>query len=368
MRVKEKVSNNSHFLIMKRLVKVFLVLIVVFLICSFLFYKHELSSPSNIDLKIEFEVNKGDSLLSLANRLKSEKLIRSEVFYKIYIKLNSKSSVEAGTYYLNTNMDVPTLVDTLSGKSKNNNVFSITFKEGKNMRSIASLIASNTEYSEEDFFALLEDKEFLNELIKDYWFLTDEILNEKIYYSLEGYLYPETYEFNNDASLKDIIKRMLDEMDKVLLKYKSAIENSNYSVHEILTLASIIELESAGMDDKDTIASVFYNRLNSKMPLGSDVTTYYAVKVDMSERDLYKSELEDYNAYNTRSSKMAGILPVSPICNPSVSSISASINPSVTDYYYFVADKYKNVYFSKTYSEHTSTVAKLKKDGLWIEY
>ena len=113
---------------------------------------------------------------------------------------------------------------------------------------------------------------------------------------------------------------------------------------------------------------MFYNRLNAGMSLGSDVTTYYGAKVDVSQRDLYQSELEEYNAYNTRNSKMAGRLPVGPICIPGIDSISAAINPEHHEYYYFVADKNKKTYYSKTYSEHESIVATLKEQNLWYEY
>ena len=136
----------------------------------------------------------------------------------------------------------------------------------------------------------------------------------------------------------------------------------------MLTLASIVELEGTKNSDRAGIAGVFYNRLSSGWSLGSDVTTYYAAKIDMHERDLYLSELNDYNAYNTRHSMMAGRLPVGPICIPGLDSISATSNPTNHDYYYFVADKNKKTYFSKTDAEHNSLVASLKEQNLWYEY
>ena len=157
-------------------------------------------------------------------------------------------------------------------------------------------------------------------------------------------------------------------MENKLNIYKKEIENSTYSVHELLTLASMIVLEATTESDRQGVASVFYNRLKSKMSLGSDVTTYYAAKVDMGERDLYKSELNDYNAYNTRHPNMAGKLPVGPICNPSLTSIKATLYPTISSNYYFVADKNKKVYFTKNSKEHNNVIAQLKKDGLWYTY
>ena len=116
------------------------------------------------------------------------------------------------------------------------------------------------------------------------------------------------------------------------------------------------------------MAGVFYNRLNSNWSLGSDVTTYYGAKINMSDRDLYVSEINEKNAYNTRNSSMAGKLPVSPICNPSMSSIKAALYPKTTDKYYFVADKYGKTYFTKTNSEHNQIITKLKRECLWYTY
>ena len=104
------------------------------------------------------------------------------------------------------------------------------------------------------------------------------------------------------------------------------------------------------------------------MSLGSDVTTYYAYKVDMGERDLTTAELYTYNPYNTRGPQMFGKLPVGPIASPSKSSIEAVISPDKTDYLYFVADKNGKAYFAKTFAEHQQIVTKLKNDGLWFVY
>lgn len=130
----------------------------------------------------------------------------------------------------------------------------------------------------------------------------------------------------------------------------------------------MVESEGVTLEDRKNIAGVFINRLNKGMSLGSDVTTYYAAKVDMGERDLYMSEINSDNKYNTRSSKNAGKLPVGPICNPSKEAIEASLNYTQNDYLYFVADKNMKVYFTKTDSEHNKKIQELKNSGLWYEY
>lgn len=326
-----------------------------------------LDSPVGGNKVIQIEVKEGDSFNTLEQKLIDNKLIKSPVFYKIKLKLKGVHKLETGLYEVNTNMKTSEIIDILSGKP-NAKPVRITFKEGRNMRYIASTISKNLNITEDEVFAKLNDKKYLESIKKEYWFIEDDIENKEIYYSLEGYLYPDTYEISPSASIEEVFEKMLDNMESKLNVYKKEIQNSTYSVHQLLTLASMIELEATTEADRQGVASVFYNRLKSNMSLGSDVTTYYAAKVDMGERDLYKSELNDYNAYNTRNSKMAGKLPVGPICNPSLTSIKATLYPSITSNYYFVADKNKKVYFTKNSKEHDAIITKLKKEGLWYTY
>ena len=245
----------------------------------------------------------------------------------------------------------------------------ITFLEGKNMRYIASTIAENTNNTANDVYQLLENKEYIASIIDKYWFLTNKIQNQSIYYPLEGYLYPDTYSFENkDVTVKEIFEKMLDKMDKILTKYKGTSSVGNYTVHDILTISSIIELEGTNSENRAQIARVIYNRLAANMSLGSDVTTYYGIRVDMGERDLYAKEINTYNAYNTRGPNMEGKLPVGPIASVSEEAIKAALNPTDGNYLYFVADKNGDMYFSDTYDQHQETIALLKKKGLWFEY
>lgn len=346
-----------------------LVCIIIVLIGGLIFYKNQIGPVSNSNEKITFEVKDGDTYYSIGSSLEDKGLIKSEQIYKIYLKLNKPSTnLKIGIYYLSPNMGINNIINTLSGKGISSDI-TITFKEGKNMRYIASVIATNTNNNEEDVYTLLKDQNYLKELINEYWFIDESILNKNIYYSLEGYLFPNTYNFKDkDVSVKEIFKAMLDETAKQIEPYKQDIINSKYSMHQILTLGSIVELEAKNEQDRAQVAGVFYNRLRSNMSLGSDVTTYYAAKVDMSERDLYASEINDVNYYNTRPVSMSGKLPIGPICNPSLSSIVASLKPVNTNYYFFVADKNGKVYYTKTNAEHEQLIVKLRNEGLWYEY
>ncbi len=357
--MKRKLNKKGIFVVSLFLFFVFLVLITVFI------YFCKLKPVSKNNSIVEFRIENGDTYSSISKKLESLNLIRSGLAYKIYIKIHNPGTLKKGIYELREDMSVKEIVNALSGNYKEDHI-KITFKEGINMRKIASLIAENTDNSEEDVYALLSDRDYLNSLIDNYWFITDEILDDRIYYPLEGYLFPDTYQFSVGVSVKDIFKTMLDQMDSKLSNYKEQIANSGYSVHKLLTLASIVELEAGTSHERNGVAAVFYNRLNNGWSLGSDVTTYYAARKDFTV-DLTRAELDECNAYNTRGTCFTG-LPVGPISNPSLESIDGVMNPTTSDYFYFVADKNGNTYFTKSDSEHLATIARLKREGLWFVY
>ncbi len=326
---------------LRNIMFVFLLIIGGICLTLGLLYKHYTSPVGGSSEKIEVLIPENSTGEKIGRILEEKDLIRSTTFFKIYLKLFNIKKLNNGTYNFNKEMSLKEIVDKLQETNYNNeNEISITFQEGITMRKIANIIATNTNNKEEDVFNLLKDKEYLNSLIKDYWFITDAILNSKIYYSLEGYLFPDTYRFTNkDVTVKEIFAKLLKKMDSVLTPLKDEIEKSKYSVHEILTLASLAEKEVRNREDyRKKVVSVFINRLNRGMSLGSDVTTRYALKIDDPGRVLRKSEYASVNDYNTRSSSMAGKLPVSPISTVSESSIDAVLHVETTDYIYFIAN------------------------------
>ena len=348
-----------------KIIGIICVTLILLVTAILLWYNSSLKAVSKESIPVNITIQINSSSNAISSILNQNNLIRSKLAFKLYIKLNRIQGLQAGNYELNKNMNVEKIIQTLkTGKLPKEQV-KITFVEGKNMRWIAKTIASSTNNSEQDVYDLLSNKEYLDTLINDYWFITKSIKNKDIYYPLEGYLFPDTYYFDGkDTSVKDIFKSMLDKMDSILVKYNVKSEQ----VHDMLTLASVVELEGVEYSSRKTIASVFYNRLNSNIPLGSDVTTYYAYKVDMGERDLTTSELYTYNPYNTRGPQMSGKLPIGPIASPSKSSIEAVINPHDTNYLYFVADKNGKVYFADTLVQHQQIVTDLKNKNLWFVY
>ena len=355
---------------MKKYKLVLIILLVVLVVSAFLvgfYYKYQISPVSRESEKIVVEI-KGGSIASIGDTLYEYELIKSKFIFKIFVKLNGVNNLKASTYELDKNMSLEEIIDILEeGNAYNPDEIRITFKEGLNVRKIAKLIEENTNNSYDDVINLMDDVSYIDSLINKYWFLTDDIKDEKIYYPLEGYLFPNTYALLNvDVDVKTIIETMLDETDKQLTKYKSDIEKSKYSVHETLTLASIVELEGASANDRAGVAGVFHNRLKDKWSLGSDVTTYYYLKIDdfkqslNGNRNLYTCD----NAYNTRCTSFVG-LPVGPVSNPGLESIEATINYSEHDNYYFVADCKGKTYLNKNATGHYNIIQKLKNEDNW---
>ena len=336
--------------------KFIIIFLVVLIILTCGSYKIGTSSVSKDSFEVKITIPKESTYLSISNLLKENNLIRSESFYKIYIKIFKPTNLKAGIYTLNRNMNVKEIVDTLEGNVKSEEI-TITIPEGKHIEEIAEIISSKINMSKEDILLYWQNEEVLNSLIDKYWFLTDVIKKEGIRYSLEGYFFPDTYSILKESKIEDITYKMLDKMDEVLSKYKEEISNSKFNVHEILTLASIVEHEAILDSDRPMIAGVFINRLDKSMKLQSCATVGYAINEWKLSYDY--SDLQTDSPYNTYFYEG---LPIGPGNMPGELSIEAVLRPTKNDYYYFLAnvnDKdSKKTYYSKTYSEHRQKCVK----------
>ncbi len=326
-------------------------------------YSYYIRPVDNKKVEKIVEIEKNSTSKIIAKELKKNNIIKSDLFFLLYLKVNNVNDLKAGRYKLNSSMTLKEIVDIIkNGKIYTDDTIRITFREGINYREFARIVEKNTNNSYDDVLNILNDKEYLNSLIEDYWFLTDKILDDKIYYPLEGYLFPDTYEFKNkDVTVPEIIKKLLDQMDKVLSPYSNKIEIDKYNVHELLTLASIAEKEvsnKSNEDDRKKVVSVFVNRLNKGISLGSDITTRYSIKLDES-RPLTKSEYASNSPYNTRNINNVGLIP-SPICMVSKDSIEASIDRIDTNYLYFIS----NISTGETFFFEKSNEFEAKKQEL----
>ncbi len=334
---------------MKKILIIIIIIILLSSLGAIIWYNINLSSVSKESDAVTFVIKAKTGKKQIISNLKTANLIKNELATTIYLKLHGDMKIEAGTYNLDRNMNVKELFSKIAEGAKADNTIRITFKEGMRLPQFVKQIADTFNKNYDDLIKEINSKEFLTPLIEEYSFLENDILDDKIYYKLEGYLYPNTYDFYKDSNLTQIVKKMLNETNKQLDPYKIAMSESKYTIHEILTMASIIEKEATSSSDREMVSQVIYKRLKTGMSLGMDVTAYYGAKLDLTEN--ISPYLQDDNPYNTRRTGFLG-LPIGPICNPSISSIKAALNPSDTDYTYFVADiATKKVYFAKDAKE-----------------
>lgn len=341
--------------------------LLVFMLILLVLEIHFFGPVNNKGKDVEFIIEEGTSISDIANNLEKEGLIKNDKFFIVYTVLTNKKNIYAAKYILNDNMSLREIVDVLDEGGINTNIVMLTFKEGINARGLAKEISENTNITYNEVIAKMKDKKYLEQLIGEYWFITKDIKNSNIYYPLEGYLFPDTYSVDKEnTTIEDIFKLMLDAMDDHLSEYKKIIDKSDYSIHELMTLASVTQSEGYKEEDFKNIASVFYNRMVDGMALESCVTSYYGVKKDMTD-ELRASDINDVNPYNTRGSNPKKF-PAGPISMPGVDAIDAVLKPKKTNYYYFVSDKNHKLYFTKTLNEHEAMISNLKGKGLWLEW
>ena len=285
--------------------------------------------------------------------LEEENVIRNGDVAYYYAKLNNiVLDFKAGTYIVDTSLSFKDLVTYLSnGNNAIQDTVSIKFMEGSRIKDFAKEISDNTNLEYDEIIAYWNDKDSIKSLMNDYPFLSEDIFDEDVKYYLEGYLFPDTYEFFSSTDVVEVTRKMLDKTLVIYNKYLDLFNSSSYSVHEIFTLASIVQRESGNKDDMKKIAGVFYNRLNDGMALQSSVTVCYALDIGLNE-DWTKCEIiqETRDPYNTY--QFVG-LPPGPICCFGEDALLACLDPEENDYYYFIGDVCDSgeTIFAKTYAE-----------------
>lgn len=335
-------------------------MLVVAAVSGYLYVKSALKplDPNNKQEKT-VEIPIGSSVGGIAQILENEGIIKNAKVFKYYIKFKNEAGFMAGTYDLSPSMTFSEIINELkTGKVLEEPVFKVTIPEGKQLKEIVKIIGEKTNHNQETIWKKLNDKKFIQELMNKYPnLLTDEILDPKIKYPLEGYLFPATYPFyEENPSIEEIVTTMLDKTVEVLNEYAGQMAEREMTPHQLLTMASLIEEEATEHVDRELISGVFYNRLKAGMPLQTDPTVLYA-QGEHKEKVYYK-DLEIQDPYNTYIH--TGLTP-GPIANAGVSSIEAALSPAETDYMYFLAADNGEIYFSKTLEEHNVKKAKYIK-------
>ncbi|NLY78182.1 MAG: endolytic transglycosylase MltG [Tissierellia bacterium] len=329
----------------KFLLVAILVILAVCVAVALAYYNKSIS-PVNAENpeEVTFEIPEGSNSLQIASILKDNNLIRSEFVFRLVLKKNdAESSLKAGTYNLNTGMDMDEIIAHLTKGGKNNNVVRFTIPEGYEVKMIAEKLSNEGIVDKDRFLKLASDKKYFED---KFTFLSD--LEEG--QSLEGYLFPSTYEIFVGASEEEIIEKMLSQFERVFEeKIRDSMDNVELSFNEVVTLASIIEREAKRDDERTLISAVFHNRLKIGMPLQSCATVQYILG-ERKER-LTEADTRIESVYNTY---INNGLPPSPIASPGEKSLLAAVNPEDVEYLYFRSkeDGTGAHTFSKTYEEH----------------
>lgn len=314
-------------------------------------------------------IEKGSTATEITEQLEESGAIKLPFLFRAYCKLKGyDSQFKYGFYHFNTESGYEALAQMLITQGAKAESIKVTIPEGvgindyiKNVdgedvtvSGIATILEKAGVCTKSDLLIALDNVEFKSDLLK--------CANVgKTYYSLEGYLFPETYEFykleDTAYAAELVVEKMIDEAERRITEpmFDRARE-LGYNMNEILTMASIIQME-AGNNFKEmpNVAAVFYNRLESDnfKTLGSSPTCYYG--------NSFKKDSGKYNTYEIEG------LPPGPLCSPGIDAIKAALYPTENSpYYYFVTDKQGNFYFHKTLDEQNKTIAELKKGNNWI--
>lgn len=327
-----------------RVFKFSLLLIGLCLISCLYFFNLLGPVDSEDDVEHLFVIKKGTAARQIAKDLKEEGLIKNARAFILYTRVTGNlSHLQAGHYLLKPAMKVQMIVKKLAAGQVA--VQKFTIPEGYHLRQIAEVLAKNEIMTAKEFWAVVKEGTY------DYFFLEDLPANEK---RLEGYLFPDTYLVPIGCSAEEVVATMLKRFWNV---YQALPANeTGLTIHQVVTLASIVEGECCLDEERPIVASVFLNRLKRGQKLEADSTVQYALE-ERTQRVLY-DDLEVKSEYNTY--RISG-LPPGPIGCPGQASLQAVLQAADTDYYYFVAKKDQSGehVFSRTFAEHIAAKKKL---------
>lgn len=296
------------------------------------------------------EIEQGMGTAQIAEKLQECGAVKIPLLFRTYTKLKHYDGrFKYGVYTFNNEAGYEALSKMLIEEGAKAESVHVTIPEMSSVDDIAKILEENGVCTKSDFLSEVQSGEFDYDFVK-------AIPEEKVYYRLEGYLFPDSYDFYSFDSKECAhlaVDKMLKTLDeKLTADIRQKISDSGYTLHEIMTVASIVELEAGGSpDEMANVAAVFFNRLESDefSTLGSSPTRKYPYGGGR------------YNTYESTG------LPPGPLCSPSLNSIKASAEPTESfDYYYFVTDASMNFYYNKTLAEHNSTIARLKAAKNWI--
>ncbi|MBR3251745.1 MAG: endolytic transglycosylase MltG [Erysipelotrichaceae bacterium] len=312
-----------------------------------------------------FIVDEGAYGKSTLDKLQAQGIIRDSDIVYYYNRVFTGYAFVAGYFELphqitdeNGNQRDITLDEILAfladPKNAHQDTVTISFDEGDFIREYAKQIGDNTTVTAEEILNYWEDENVIRSYMNEYPFLTEEIFNDNVKYYLEGYLFPDTYEFFEFTNCDEITRKFFDRTLEIYNKHIDEFNASRFSIHEVFTLASIVQWETGDPEDSKLVAGVFVARLDYPEVLGSTVTACYAFDLTkdqcyhVGDNFTYTQEYHPYNTYTVQG------LPPGPVCNPNEVAINAALNYDDSHgYFYFCANMCDGgTVFARTVAEH----------------
>lgn len=326
---------------------------VIILVISTVFaFSVPFLSRNKLDAQLyKVEIPEGVSASRIAEILFSDKIIQSRMSFKLYINIfGHGTKLKAGRYYLSPSMTNARIASILAKGRATAGDIRVTFPEGASVYRMSRILASSGVKVEGGSFAGLAADGLTRDIRLKYPFLS-QVKGR----SLEGYLFPDTYFLPESIELSRLAEIMLDRFSEVMIPVFASSKSGKYDLHQMLTLASIVEKEAEVADERAVISSVFHNRLDRGMALQADPTVKYILE-DPTVRVRF-AQLETDSPYNTY--KYRG-LPPGPICNPGIASLKAAMDPARTNYMYFVSNADGTHTFSRTWEEHRKAAQRFR--------
>jgi UPF0755 protein len=313
------------------------------------------SSAADQDDVVRFVVQEDETVESVAQRLEEAELIRSGFYFRMRMRLTSTDAqLKAGQFDLRRSMTVNEIIDELT-TSATAGVVDVRFQEGWRTEQYADQLVE---------VGLIETPEEFIEAIENGVWNYDFLETRPSGALLEGYLFPDTYQFRSDATPEDIIHTLLQTFEqRVTPEMRAQAADLGYNFHNVMVIASIVEREAVVAEERSVIASVFYNRLDTGMPLQADPTVQYAVGEPGNWwPQVTQADLDRAAPHNTY--QRPGIPPW-PICNPGLATIQATLEPADTDYMFFVVtnDGTGSHAFAETYEEHQQNIIQARENS-----
>jgi len=348
----------------RKILIVFIVLIVLAAAAiggGALYVKNALEPVEPSDQEVRVKIESGTGTSGIASQLEQQGLIRNATVFLGYLKWKGLGSkFKAGEYAMKPGMTIDDIVAMLNeGKTVKEETIRLTIPEGFTVKQMAEKVGEVPGWSTDKFLQIAESA--TGKYIADAY--KQIPANKDIQHHLEGYLFPETYEFKNGSTEQDVVERMLQELDKRLTtlpgNWQDQLKTLGVSFHEMMTIASLVEREVAVDKERALVAGVIYNRIKEKMPLQIDATVQYLF--EKPKERLLEKDLQIDSPYNTY--KIPGI-PPGPIGAPSIESIRAALYPETTKYLFYVTKKdgSKEHLFAETFAGHQKNIAESNKN------